>query len=285
MRAGTGQDRVERIINLLQKLLLKIKLTKQPVFRLYPREVENIADELQDLKMSFLVRGVVYPRKDQVFVMLKRLFTSTSLKDMESIPPSGQLKLWQTFMKIVDILAWIEPIKIEELIKKPKKSFTKEQMQVSEMVKGGSYLRVVGKILEVLEERVVSQEDLAAVVCDGDMQRICSGCNRDIVILEVMGLARLPRGGTPAVLFLPGQNNLFSCRAKACDDQMIVKPEVNSWTTAVAAAATMLLPTRCDYCFLLAPVKEVHRLEQILPPFSLLSTFINFHFPMNIVSS
>ena len=47
---------------------------------------------------------------------------------MESIPPSGQLKLWQTFMKIVDILAWIEPIKIEE---------AKE-----EFYKGADYLKV-----------------------------------------------------------------------------------------------------------------------------------------------
>ena len=155
-------------------------------------------------------------------------------------PSSIPLKKCTGCRKIYyDILAWIEPIKIEELIKKPKKSFTKEQMHVSEMVKGGSYLRVVDKILEVLEKRVVSHEDLAAIVCDGDMQRICSGCNRDIVIQEV-GLARelgLPRGGTPAVMFQPGQNNLFSCGAKACDDQMVVKPEVNSWVTAVIATA------------------------------------------------
>ena len=181
------------------------------------------------------------------------------------MPPSGHFQMWQTFLKIFDMLFWTDTITREEMIKKPKKSFTKEQMQVSEMVREGSYLQVVNKILEVLEEQLVSQKDLGAIVCNGDMQRICSGCNRDVVIQEVRlaGNLGLPREGTPAVMFQPGQNNLFSCGAKACDDQMVVKPEVNSWVTAVIATATMLLPTRCDNCFLLAPVKEVHRLGHI----------------------
>ena len=264
LRAGTGQDRVERIVDLLQRLLLKIKLTKQPVFRLLPREVEKIADELHNLKMRFFVWGVVYPRNYQVPVALDRLFTS--LKDLRSVPPSGQFQMWQTFLKIVDMLAWTETIKLEAMIKKPKKSLTKEQMQVSDVVRGGSYLQVVDRILEVLEERLVSQKDLAAIVCDGNMQRICSGCNRDIVIQEV-GVGRelaLPRGGMPAVMFNPGKK-LFSCRANACEEQLVSEQDVYSWVTAVIATATMLLPARCDNCFLMAPVKEVHRLEQILP--------------------
>ena len=185
LKAGTQQSRVERIIDVLQRLLLKIKLTKQPVFRLYPREVEKIADELHTLKMGCFLGGVVYPRNHQVVVDLRRLNTSLNL-DLRSVPPKGQFQMWQTFLKIFDMLSWTETIKLEEMIKKPKKTFTKEQMQVSEMVRGSSYLKVVDKNLEALEKQLVSQKDLAAIVCDGDMQRICSGCNRDIVPWDLL---------------------------------------------------------------------------------------------------
>ena len=53
---------------------------------------------------------------------------------------------------------------------------------MSQKVRRGSYLRVVDQILDVLEQRVVSQTDLAAVVCEGKVQRICSGCNKGITV-------------------------------------------------------------------------------------------------------
>merc|ERR1712013_102943 len=39
-------NRFERIVDVLQTVLLKIMVTKQPIFHLYPSEVELIADEL-----------------------------------------------------------------------------------------------------------------------------------------------------------------------------------------------------------------------------------------------
>ena len=44
--AESPQNRVERIIELLQRLLLKIQATKQPVYQLYPKDVEEISKKL-----------------------------------------------------------------------------------------------------------------------------------------------------------------------------------------------------------------------------------------------
>ena len=126
------------------------------------------------------------------------------------------------------------------------------------MVREGPYLSVVDQILEVLEEKLVAKEDLAAIVCEGNVKRECSGCSTDISIKAVF-TSRHRIAGAPSVFFHPGQINFFSCGAKACDDQIGVLPEVSSWGVAVLAAVKMLSGTRCDNCFLLAPVKEVHR--------------------------
>ena len=44
-------DRLERIVDLLQRLLLKIQKTRHPISRLHPVQVALIAEELCDLRM------------------------------------------------------------------------------------------------------------------------------------------------------------------------------------------------------------------------------------------
>ena len=51
LKAGTQKSRSEKLVVLLQRLLLKIKLTKQPVSRLYPKKVDLIGE----LEMSSCV--------------------------------------------------------------------------------------------------------------------------------------------------------------------------------------------------------------------------------------
>merc|ERR1712013_320227 len=54
-------SRFERTLDVLQSILLKIKVTKQPIFRLYPTEVELIADELEKLRTVIFHYAAVYP--------------------------------------------------------------------------------------------------------------------------------------------------------------------------------------------------------------------------------
>ena len=62
----------------------------------------------------------------------------------------------------------------------------------------------------------------------------------------------------------PRLEQLFSCGDKACVAQLIMDggAELRSWIMAINAVVSQLAPTRCDSCFLLAPVKEVHRFHQ-----------------------
>ena len=129
-------------------------------------------------------------------------------------------------------------------------------------MRNGSFLRVIDQILEALEKKVVSQKDLANIVCDGNVQRVCGICNKEITVqqaVSIWGLDGILE--TPCVVFAPGLDNLFYCGAQACaapqSQDLLV--EALSWTTAVTAAKSQLRPTRCDFCFLLAPVDDVQR--------------------------
>ena len=258
LRSGSQQSRDERIIDLLQRLLLKIKLTRQPAARLYPRDMDLIADELLQMKKAAIADNVIYPRTYQTPLDLAKL-KGLLHRDLRSLHPNGRYQLWHSFLMLFDMLYCVRTVELDGMIKKPDKSLPKEQRGISRMVREGSYLKVTDQILEVLEEKLVSQEDLAAIVCNGDVERVCSGCSKDISIKLVLTWGDQRIAGTPAVLFQLGQANLFSCGAKGCEDLMKVGPEMNSWLMAVLATVTELGETRCDNCYLLSPIKDVHR--------------------------
>ena len=257
---GSPQNRAERMVDLLQSLFLKVKLTEHPVFRLFPKEVELIAEELWQLKMKTFRASVIYPRSYKYYVQLQKLADLlVSKADLMNVPSSGRYGMWQLFYMVFDLLNCAQHVEFASIIKSPEKSLPRDQRQMSQRVRASSFLRVVDHLVEVLEQRVLSQMELATIVCGGNVQRVCSTCNKGVTIRAV-STRKIKVLGTPAVMWHYGQSNLFSCGAKACDDRMDVSPEAESWGMTVCATITMLFPTRCDHCFLLAPAKEVHRL-------------------------
>ena len=126
------------------------------------------------------------------------------------------------------------------------------------MVRGGASanLRRVDKILDALEQQLVLQENLAAITCEGNLQRACSTCGKEVTIRAVCsGGVRVE--GTPSVLLHPTSSDLFSCGHSDCPLEM--SPEALSWGIAVQSTWHKLLDTKCDNCFLLAPAQDVHR--------------------------
>ena len=170
--------------------------------------------------------------------------------------------MWDTFLLLMDILFMVEAITIDGLIKKPDKSLPKAQRQMSKKVRESSFLQLVDKILEALREKLVSTRELAAIICEDNLQRGCSTCKKGIVIqtFASFGIMWVSRRA-PCVLLGPGLEQLFSCGDKACTAKLIMDggAELRSWNMAINAVVSQLAPTRCDSCFLLAPVKEVHR--------------------------
>ena len=229
-------NRFERVLDVLQSILLKIKVTKQPIFRLYPSEVELIADELEIVRTAIIKYAAVFPRNYPFFPYLgglQKLLTT----DLESVGARDPYQMWTTFLIVFDLLLHVAMIEMDRIIKNPEKSLPEKERKISEMARGGgasAYLRRVDKILDALEQQLVSQENLAAIVCEGNLQRACSTCGKEVTIRAVcVGGLRIV--GIPLVLFLPTSSDLFSRGHSECVLRM--SPEACSWVTAVSATS------------------------------------------------
>ena len=128
---------------------------------------------------------------------------------------------------VVDLLFHVVMIEMDRVIKNPERSLPEKERKVSEIVRGGgasAYLRRVDKILDALEQQLVSQESLAAIVCEGNLQRACSTCDKEVTIRAVSaGGMKIKR--TPSVLFRPTSSGVFSCGHSECQQS----PEDDSW--------------------------------------------------------
>ena len=229
---------------------------------MFPRQVKVIEEELSFLKTQAFSDRVIYPKN-----CIDPALDISTLEEVLSgelrtvVVSSDRSSIWQTFLMLFDPLLCLRTVELDQIIKSPEKSLPKEAREWSRKVRNSPFLGVIDQILEALEKQVVSQKDLASIVCGGNLQKVCGICNKEITVQQVVSI----RGsgiilGTPFVMFHPGLDNLFFCGTKACAAQSQDLPvEALSWTTAVLAAKSQLRPTRCDFCFLLAPVDEVHR--------------------------
>ena len=134
--------RSERMLDLLQRLLLKIKVTKQPVYRLYPDEVEFIASQLLITRTNCIRSKPFEPQECQDPFSFGEIVTLIK-DDMINVPLDSHFQMWQSFLRLADLHYWLSAVQGQAMLKKPEKSLPKEQRKVSRAVKQSSFLHLV----------------------------------------------------------------------------------------------------------------------------------------------
>ena len=77
-------------------------------------------------------------------------------EDLRKTPRGKSYHMWYTFLLLTEILYMVDTVRNDGLMKKPEESLPKAERQMSKKVREGSFLQVVGKILETLQEKLVS---------------------------------------------------------------------------------------------------------------------------------
>ena len=135
--------------------------------------MELISEELEKLQTVIFNYALVFPRSFPFLTFLGDL-NKLLKQDMRSVDAGDSLQMWTTFLMVFELVFHVRLIEMDRIIKNPEKSLPPKQRKMSEMVRGGgasAYLKKVDKILDALGEQLVSQEKLAAIVCEGNLQK------------------------------------------------------------------------------------------------------------------
>ena len=269
--ARLQDDRLERIVDVLLRLLIKMDMANNPslpippISHIFPKQFEKLASKLFAMKEEMFVAKVMNPPQMGVSHV-------TEVSDIMSVVEGGEgdiglttflqcdaLQIVQTFLMMLELLFNVAAIQAEGLLKSPEKSLPDDQRTISEGVKKSSFLKKTDQILDALDLQIISHSALAALVCNGSTEKVCSSCGEEIWIGAVWHPGyKLPQAQATVVL-CPHRDNIYCCGDEECEKSLVVRGPFQVWTMAVEMTIIKLTETRCDFCFLFAPLQEVHR--------------------------
>ena len=161
-----------------------------------------------------------------------------------------------TFALVKDLIHHTLLLNLESTLKAPT-SLPDANMPMS---KPDRFFEVADKIIQALDQQVVPFNDLAAIACGGEIEQSCSHCHKKISVQGILP-STLPIRQPSEIIFNPLETDRYICEATECYEEEYRRNDYNlfTWSSAVLADAIRLRSTRCDYCFLLPPLEEVHR--------------------------
>ena len=125
---------------------------------------------------------------------------------------------------------------------------------------------IVDKILEALEDNLIPHSELVNIACEGNLEQNCTVCQKEITVTRMWylgsGLGDLKEDSaqmpvTASGCLDPLEGVVFDCGSLECSRERFSSFRI--WSDVVTSTVTKLIPTRCDFCFLCAPLQEVHR--------------------------
>ena len=261
------EDRIERMLTVAQKLLLKMRVTHNPAWLLGYEEADKLEDGFWSLRSELYLDRIIGCNKDpgrvldlysRTFSDSFQAFTNKTMRYLikEEKLSSKDFKLWATFALMISLMYDTAYLEVENALKSPN-SLPRGQRQMS---KREYFFEVADKIIEALDHQLVPHSHLAAIACAGKTDQNCTHCHKKIKVSGIF--QRHVNKQIPEVVFNPVQNGVrFVCEASECWNKERFREieESSCWSFAVLAADERLNGTRCDCCFLLAPLVEVHR--------------------------
>ena len=265
---GSPEDRIERMLTAIQRILLKIKATKNQVYLVQPQHVEGLEKDLWDLRSKIYINrirgGDQYSL--EICESVASILLHPSLSSWRPIAIEARRYAHQMFQDIFKPLATLallmqlisntfnfnleHSLSMDSLPSKHRKMSQKDQ-----------FFEVVDRILDALDREMVPFHVLAAIACGERRVQRCSQCRKQIVIQGFSIDDFTFRMSDSDVFISPVEGLRYTCEAPECfgNERRRYSDKVTPWMATVMATHTKLQGTRCDACFLMAPLNGVHR--------------------------
>ena len=236
--AGLPGDRTERIVIVLQKLLLKIVLTKHEVTEKCSKELDDLQQIMFENRTAIwfnrktkpkpefneVVIASINPGDDEVDMIKKktgRLYHEYTLSD-------DHFRLWDLFMIVHTILDYTTgPLACQRDFKDALAMVPDSLRPLVEQAQASTYLEVVDKVLDALEPQVVPYIDIVKIICGGSLEKQCSVCSKQVTVAEVSQIKK--RIGRVAAWFNTINMGVVRCERMSCLDQFNQAREILSF--------------------------------------------------------
>ena len=266
---GPPEDRIEKMLNAAQKILLKIKVTENPVYLLQPQQVERLEKDLWTLRGRIYFIRICGGDRDplRIFCSMEKVVDVSPTSPWRAIVEKAGYYFYQMhggeLLATLALLIQLTRATTFLGIEKSLKSSNSLPREFRQMSKTDQFFEVTDKIMEALDQQVVPFRDLAVIACGGKTQQNCSQCNKPVIVkgISLEDLSVTLRASAAEIVFNPIETERYICESSECykKERLGKDKKYTSWLMAVMSTHSRLHATSCNHCFLLAPLNEVHR--------------------------
>ena len=254
------QDLVTQTEKILQRMYNSRSMSKS-VYTKVSSQLDQLQKELKKCMLTALAHKTVFPKRALAFSFRFDWATISEFYNQYSHLLDKDLTnqmLWSTLFLVLERLTACRAVDRVNTLKTPHESVPAEYWVGLQQESGVLPERVDDLIKALSADQLPSFQELLRIFCGGTLLQTCSFCSTKMTVAAVFREVRGCFKGTPTVVVQPFLPPLFSCGAKACSDQLVVKEDAfSSFEVGLYATCARLSSLKCDYCFLLC--EKVHR--------------------------
>ena len=248
--SGKLDDTSELLVNLIQRILVKIWQTGHPAWDL--DEVKQMVMRTQECRQLIWADRKLFPKTRQA---APRVLICPPLKSL-SFDPNN---LWSTLHLVIGRLSSQNKLVIVSSLKEPHTSIPEKLWQAVDR-EVGIFPARLNDLIQAFYDRsdhIPPFLDLLKVFCGGTLLQKCSFCSENLTVTAMADEVNGCQKGVSTVLLEPHLPVLFACSATTCRKQ--IEFQEGNWVRWIAAVtATHRKLMSCDFCF--KGAEELHRL-------------------------
>ena len=264
---GDPEDRIERLVILIKKLLLKMALSNHKVMQTCSMKI------VQMISVMDLNRQMIWRLRKTKPCPGAAVSTSGNLKLGDDIwkdllhhsLAEDEFALSDDPFRIFDTCAILYNV-LEELLgpitlQRDSRVALKGDMQfLLTKAQNSTFLVTVDRLLDALEHQLIPYPAVVKIICFGEVEKHCSMCDRSVTVSEVR--QKKPRLDRVACLFNTINMGMARCASPMCDlllDQHPSRADFTKWYAMVNMAFEKYKVNVCHSCFKFSSHEVVHR--------------------------
>ena len=276
---GDKEDRIERLVVLIQKLLLKMALSNHKVMQTCAREMFLLLCTMDHNRLMIWKMRKTRTRPEAAVSVKEMLELGGDIwKDLqrksgrqsedEYILSDDHFRIFDTCDILYNVLDYIDgPVTLQRDFKDPATIFPEDygMQPILAKAQNSTFLATVDKLLDALEPQLIPYPEVVKIICNGEINKKCSICNRRVTVIEVVQMKK--RLNRVACFFNTINMGMVRCDSRMCDvmqDEHPSRMDYQKWYPSVTTVWVKYQENMCHFCFKISPHGVVHRCGRCL---------------------
>ena len=192
------------MVVLIQKLLLKMALSNHKVMQTCAREMFLLLCTMDHNRLMIWKMRKTRPRPEAAVCVKEMLELGGDIwKDLqrksgrqrqdEYILSDDHFRIFDTCDILYNVLDYIDgPVTLQRDFKDPVTIFPEDygMQPILAKAQNSTFLATVDKLLDALEPQLIPYPEVVKIICNGEINKKCSICNRRVTVTEVVQMKK-----------------------------------------------------------------------------------------------